>query len=169
MQCKTSLERDLQAANLQPLDPCFAAPRLRDLPDPVSERPSFMKKRARQLLRKAAFLAVASTRGGDKRDEIARLRAEADRLVQQMRQTQMDLGRAATHPATQYTATASGAQHGEPLSEFPRALRRTLLELGVSQDMADHLVDTGNGTGDEGQKGEGKKGGRKGRARRARA
>ena len=36
------------------------------------------------------------------------------------------------------------------------------MELGVSQDMADHLVDTGNGTGDEGQKGEGKKGDRKG-------
>ena len=36
-----------------------------------------------------------------------------------------------------------------------RALRRTLLELGVSQDVADELVD-------KGQKGEGKKGGRKG-------
>ena len=55
------------------------------------------------------------------------------------------------------------------MSEFPRALRRTLLELGVSQDMADRLVDAGNGTGDEGQKGEGKKGGMKGRAISARA
>ena len=31
-----------------------------------------------------------------------------------------------------------------------RALRRTLLELGASQDVADELVDNGNGSGDEG-------------------
>ena len=43
------------------------------------------------------------------------------------------------------------------------------MELGVSQEMADQLVDAGNGSGDEGQKGEGKKGGRKGGARSARA
>ena len=76
------------------------------MPDPEPERPSFMKKRVRQLLRQAAFLAVASTRGDDKRDEIARLRAEAGRLAQQRMQKQMDWERAATHPATQFTATA---------------------------------------------------------------
>ena len=37
----------------------------------------------------------------------------------------------------------------------------TLLTLGVSQDLADELVDTGKGPG-EGKKGEGKKGGKKG-------
>ena len=39
---------------------------------------------------------------------------------------------------------------------MPRALHRTLLELGVSLDLADQLVDTW------GQKGEGNEGGRKG-------
>ena len=39
------------------------ARRQRDLPDPVRERPSFMKRRARQLLHQAARLADASTLG----------------------------------------------------------------------------------------------------------
>ena len=56
--------------------------------------------------------------------------------------------------------TAWGAGPGEPLFQFPRALRRTLLELGVSQDLADQLVDT-EGQGNKGG-GKGKKGGRKG-------
>ena len=48
------------------------------------------------------------------------------------------------------------------MPEFPRALRRTLLELGVSLDLADQLVDTGEeGEGNEGGR-KGKKGGRKG-------
>ena len=118
-----------------------------------------MKQRARRLLRQAARLADASTIGDGERAEIERLRGDADRLLQERRQKQMDLERAVSHPATHHTVTAWGALPGEPLTEFPRALRRTLLELGVSQDLADKLVDTGKG---EGQKGEGKKGGRKG-------
>ena len=118
-----------------------------------------MKKRARKLLRQAAHLADASTIGDGERAEIERLRGNANRLLQERRQKQMDLLRAVSHPATHHTVTAWGAQPSEPLTEFPRALRRTLLELGVLQDLADKLVDTGKG---EGQKGEGKKGGRKG-------
>ena len=43
--------------------------------------------------------------------------------------------------------------------EFPRALRRTLLELGIPQDLADQLVDPGREE-DKGDKGgvKGKKG-----------
>ena len=118
-----------------------------------------MKQRARQLLRHAARLADASTLGDGERAEIERLRGDADRLLQERMQKQMDMERAVSHPATHHTAAAWGAQPAEPLPEFPRALRRTLLELGVLQDMADKLVATGKG---EGQKGEGKKGGRKG-------
>ena len=89
------------------------------------------------------------------------MRDEAHWLLQERTQKQMDLARAVSRPATLLTAAAWGARQGEPLHEFPRALRRTLLELGVSQAMADQLVDTGEGPG-EGQKGEGKKGGKKG-------
>jgi len=88
------------------------------------------------------------------------LRGEADRLLQERAQKQADLERAATRPATLHTVTAWGAGPGEPLFQFPRALRRTLLELGVSQDLADQLVDT-EGQGNKGG-GKGKKGGRKG-------
>ena len=129
------------------------------MPDPVPERPSNMKKRARMLLSKAAHLANASTIGVFERTEIERLHGKANRLLQEKRQKQEDLERAVSHPATHHTVTAWGALPGEPLTEFPRALRRTLLELGVSRYLANMLVDTGEG---EGQKGEGKKGGRKG-------
>ena len=71
----------------------------------------------------------------------------------------MALERAVSRPATHHTAAAWGARPGEPLNLFPRALRRTLLELGVSQDMADQLVDTGKG------KDEGTKGGTKGKGK----
>ena len=52
-----------------------------------------------------------------------------------------------------------------PLPAFPRALRRTLLELGVDQDMADELVDSGEDLG-EGKKGGKKGGGEKGKGKR---
>ena len=123
-----------------------------------------MKQRARLLLRQAARLARladASTLGDGQRAEIARLRDEADRLLQERTQKLMDLERAGSHPPTRHTAAAWGARPGEPLPEFPRALRRTLLELGVSLDLADQLVDTGEGPSG-GQKGKGNKGGRKG-------
>ena len=123
-----------------------------------------MKQRARLLLRQAARLARladASTLRDDQRAEIARLRDAANRLKQERMQKMLDLERAASHPATHHTAAAWGADTGEPLPEFPRALRRTLLELDVSPDLADRLVDTGEGPSG-GQKGKGNKGGRKG-------
>ena len=109
--------------------------------DPTSERPSAMKRRARRLLREAS--AYASTLGGDaQREEKERLLQEAQRRMDERDRRQKDLGRAVTHPATHHTAAASGAQEGEPPEAFPRALRRTLLDLGVQRDLADKLVDT---------------------------
>ena len=52
----------------------------------------------------------------------------------------MGLKRAVSHPATHHTAAAWGAQPGEPRNEFPRALRRTLLDLGLQDMDADHFV-----------------------------
>ena len=120
-----------------------------------------MGQRARWLLRQAARLAVASTLGDGQRAEIERLRDEAHGLLQERMQKLTDPARAVSRPATNHTAAASGARPGEPQHEFPRALRRTLLVLGVSQAKADQFVDTGEGPG-EGKKGEGKKGGKKG-------
>ena len=137
-------------------------PRPRDLPDPVWERPRFMKMKARQLLHQAARLAAdASTLGAVcRRSEIESLRDDAHRLLDLRTQKLNDLVRAGSHPATQHTAAAWGAQPGEPLPLFLRALRRTLLALRVRVDVVDQLIDTG-GQG-EGKKGEGSKGGRKG-------
>ena len=113
-----------------------------------------MKRRARQLLRQAARLAAASTLGADQRAEIESLRGEAHRLLQERTQKLMDLERAVSRPATRHAAAAWGARPDEPWNEFPRALRRTLLDLGVPLDLADQLVDTS-------EEGEGQKGGRK--------
>ena len=100
------------------------------MPDPVAERPSALKRRARQLLHEAARLAYASTLGGAEREEKERLLEEAQRLLHEREQKQKDMARAVSHPATRHTAAASGAQPGEPLEAFPRAVRRTLLVLG---------------------------------------
>ena len=78
-----------------------------------------------------------------------------------------DLERAVTRPATQYTDSAWGAEPDEPLHLFPRALRRTLLELDVPHDLADAIVDTGEGgKGDGGKRVGGKGGGGKGKRKR---
>lgn len=50
------------------------------MPDPDCERPSYMKRRARQLLFEAARLADASTLGEGQRAEIKRMRSEAKML-----------------------------------------------------------------------------------------
>ena len=107
-----------------------------------------MKQRARRLLRQAARLADASTLGDGQRAEIARMRDEAHGLLQERMQKQKDLARAVSRPATLHTAAAWGARPGEPLHEFPRALRRTLLEMRVERFMADKIVDAGEGPGD---------------------
>ena len=144
---------NLQAVGLPRLDDALGS-RPRDFPDPINERPSYKKRRARQLLHKAACLATA---GGD-RKAILRMRAEATELLVERKKQLMDFDRAASHPATMYTAAAWGAEPGEPLPEFPRALRRTLLELGVEVEFADKLIDS-RGTGGKGKgmgKGKGK-------------
>ena len=126
------------------------------MPDPTSERPSAMKRAARRLLHKAA--AYASTLGDAQREEKERLLQEAQRLLDERERMQKDLARAVTHPATHHTAAASGAQEGEPLEAFPRAVRRTLLVLGVEQTLADQLIRVEGEKGQKGQKGEGTKG-----------
>ena len=140
------------------------------MPDEPTERPSYKKKEARRLLRQAARLAdslCASTPGDEQvqREEIARLKSEADRLLEERRQKLMDFDRAAFRPPNQYTQAAWGALPGEPLPEFPRALRRMLLELGVGVDLADKLVDPGEGK-DLGKDGKDKKGQGKGKGTR---
>ena len=71
---------------------------------------------------------------------IARLKGDAERLFHERTLKLEDLGRAATRPATLHTQKAWGAEPGEPLQEFPRALMRTLLQLGVSQQDAERLI-----------------------------
>ena len=128
------------------------------MPDPTSERPSAMKSQARYLLRKASAYDAPTHLGKAQREENKRLLQEAQWLLQEARRMQKDLARAVTHPATHHTAAASGAQEGEPLEAFPRAVRRTLLELGVEQTLADQLIRVEGEKGQKGQKGEGTKG-----------
>ena len=82
---KCKLKFNLQAVGFPTLNEA-PAPRTRDLPDPIHERPSYMslKRRARQLLQQAARLADASTLGDDDRAEMARLRGEAERVLQDL-------------------------------------------------------------------------------------
>ena len=108
-----------------------------------------MKDRARLLIRQARCLAEASTLGDDRRLEIARLHGEADRLLRERAQKQANLERAATRPATHHTVQAWGAAEGEPNFLFPRALRRSLLDMGATKVDADQIVDSA-GQGDKG-------------------
>ena len=123
------------------------------MPDPISERPSEMKRRARLLLHEAKTLASDAQR--EKKEGLLQ---EAQWLLDERQRIQKDLARAATHPATHHTAAASGALEGEPREAFPRAVRRTLLELGVEQTLADQLIRVEGEKGQKGQKGEGTKG-----------
>ena len=130
------------------------------MPDPPAERPSTYRNRARLLLRDAAALSRASTPGeDDAAAQMACLRSEAEGLLERMRAMQANIERAASHPATHHTRAAWGAAPGEPEHEFPRALRRTLLELGVPVETADKLIDTAGsaaaGDGEEGREGRG--------------
>ena len=127
------------------------------MPDPVSERPSALKRRAWKLEQEAS--SYASTRGGNaQREEQERLRKEARKLLAERDRIQKDLARAKSHPATHHTMAASGAQVGEPLEAFPRAVRMTLLELGVEETLADQLIGVEGKKGQKGQKGKGQKG-----------
>ena len=121
-------------------------PRQRDLPEPIKERPHYKKIRARRLLRQAAKLAhslpFASTQGEElkKREQIARLSSEAAALKKERMDMLTDFDRAARVPPNKYMEKAWGAAPGEPLAEFPRALRRMLLECDVKLEMADRMV-----------------------------
>ena len=129
------------------------------MPEPMRQRPSYKKKRAQWLLHKAAgMLAVASTHSDDDQmREVERLKAEALQLLDE-RLTQLhDLDRAAWRPPTRYTESAWGAAPGEPLPLFARAIRRTMLELGVARELADRMVDPGEPEEGKG-KGKGVKG-----------
>ncbi|CAK0809359.1 unnamed protein product [Prorocentrum cordatum] len=138
--------RRLQAVDLPPLDAAAPGARRRDAPDPARERPSFLKREAARLL----IAASASTPGGraeDDRLEAERLRNEAGELTRRRLALQADSARAVRRPATGYTAEASGAEQGEPIAHFPRALLHALLALGVEHDLAANLVDPGRGKG----------------------
>ena len=128
------------------------------MPEPMKERPSYKRKLAQKLLRQAADLAVASTHDDDdRRREVERLKAEAAMLLEERRSQLQDLDRAAWRPPTRYTQSAWGAAPGEPLPLFARAIRRTMLELGVARELADRMVDPGEPEEGKG-KGKGVKG-----------
>ena len=124
----------------------------------MKERPSYKKKMAQWLLRQAADLAVASTHDDDdRRREVERLKTEAELLLAERMSQLQDLDRAAWRPPTRFTQSAWGAAPGEPLPLFARAIRRTMLELGVPRDLADRMVDPGEPEQGKG-KGKGVKG-----------
>ena len=129
------------------------------MPDPTSQRPSYMRLQARKLLWEAS--SCASTLGEKQREERELLLQKARRLLAERERLQKDLARAVTHPATHHTPAASGAGEDEPAEQFPRAIRRTLLVLGVDQTLADQLIRVEGEKGQKGQKGTGKKGGGK--------
>ena len=79
------------------------------------------------------------------------MKGDAERLLHERAQKLEDLARAATR-ATLHTKEAWGAKPGEPLEEFPSALRRTLLQLGVLET-AERLINSRKAIG----KGEGTK------------
>ena len=104
------------------------------------------------------MMAVASTHSDDDRiREVERLKTEAMQLLDE-RLTQLhDLDRAAWRPPTRFTESAWGAAPGEPLPLFARAIRRTMLELGVPRELADRMIDPGEPEQGKG-KGKGVKG-----------
>ena len=129
------------------------------MPEQWKDRPSYKRKLAQKLLRQAADLAVASTHDDDdrRRQKVGSLKSEAAVLIAERNQQLRDLERAAWRPATQYTQSAFGAAPGEPLPIFARAIRRTMLELGVAREKADQMVDAGESEQGKGQGKGGKK------------
>ena len=128
------------------------------MPEPMRQRPGYKKRQAQWLLHQAAGIAVASTHDDDdRRREVERLKAEAEMLLEERRSQLQDLDRAAWRPPTRWTQSAWGAAPGEPLPLFARAIRRTMLELGVARELADRMVDPGEPEQGKG-KGKGVKG-----------
>ena len=133
------------------------------MPDPMRERPRYMKKQAWDLLGMAASVAARASTPGElseeDRRELRRLRQEAGELIRRKLEIQGDVDRATSRPATRHTPQASGAQPGEPIEHFVRALLNALLTLGVGRELAARMVDTGGGQGGEkGNRGKGRKG-----------
>jgi hypothetical protein len=141
------VDQRLWAVRLPKLDD-GAGERTRDMPEPVAERPRYLKKRAKQMLRMAARLYNASrhSRGEGVREEIERLRRKANLMFEQMQAKQEDFERAATRPATLYTQAAWGARADEPLEMYPRALYKMMLCMEVQRYDAARLVDTNAST-----------------------
>jgi hypothetical protein len=102
--------------------------RTRDMPEPVPERPRSMKR----------F-------GDGEREEIERLRIDADRLLEQVQEKHQDLARA----VLEMGVLEMGVQR-----EVADRLR-TLLEMGVQREVADRLVATDASTLGGGQEGPG--------------
>ena len=125
----------------------------------MKERPSYKRRLAQKLLRQAADLAVASTHDDDdrRRQKVGILKSEAAVLIAERNKQLRDLDRAAWRPPTQYTQSAFGAAPGEPLPIFARAIRRTMLELGVAREKADQMVNAGESEQGKGQGKGGKK------------
>lgn len=160
----------LAAVNLPRLDAGDgdSEPRPRD--PPMSQRDStrYMRNREKSLMFYAAHLAWtlpadvhiadASTLG---EDDFATLRkiesmhAEAAQLRDLRMAKLNDRQWYQTHPPTHHAAEASGAKPNEPEQHFPKALRRTLMALGVPEGEADALI----GAKDEGEGATGRRGG----------
>ena len=81
---------------------------------------------------------------------IRKMRAEAEMLEHMRMEKLRDIQYYQNHPPTHHAPEAWGADPGEPRHQFPRALRRTLLAMGVDEADADALIDTGEGAGGSG-------------------
>jgi hypothetical protein len=143
----------LQAVNLPRLDDGNGEPLPRDLPDGLRDRTSWMKKRIRKLMNDAAYLAEEF--GVEDVDQatvrkMRQMRDEAAMLKHMRLEKLSDIQYYQTHPPTHHAAEAWGAEPGEPRPQFPRALRRTLVAMGVDEAEADALIDTGEGAGGSG-------------------
>ena len=111
-----------------------------DPPDPEHKRPQLLKQQYRKLMRDGASLNEDDDEDCRK---LTRLQEKAFALKREMEEIQGSWDRAARHPVTRRTMEWSGARQGEPMENFPRALRRMLVGLGIRQSWADHLIDAG--------------------------
>jgi len=111
-----------------------------DPPDPEHKRPQLLKRQYRKLMRDGASLNEDDDEDCRK---LTRLQEKAFALKKEMEEIQGSWDRAARHPVTRRTMEWSGALLGEPMENFPRALRRMLVGLGINSSWADHLIDAG--------------------------
>ena len=144
-------DRRLDAIEFPKLDEQLpqGAPRNIDPPDPISERPSYMKKKARQCIVKAKKLECeASTRRQTWGAEADRAKAreyrdQAKVHDKERNRIQQQLTRAVKHPCTEYTYEASGAAVGESPLHYVRAICTALGWLGMDKQIARRLANVG--------------------------